>query len=190
MTPPLVFARSARFLHWLMAVFVLIMLFVGVFMASSVGPAYHALVAFHRPLGLAILILALLRLLNRMLNPPPALPGDLSPVLVLAAHASHWALYGLMIALPLIGWAMLSAGGYPVPLFGSDVLLPPILPRNAALWGWLRLAHTILAFGLFGLILAHSGAALFHGLIRRDTVLRSMMGQRKAPSVSSSQPTD
>ncbi|NIE80112.1 cytochrome b [Asaia sp. As-1742] len=177
MSPHPVFSLTSRLLHWLMAVLILIMIFIGLFMASGVGPHYHSLVSFHRPLGIAILLLAVLRLLNRWLNPPPALPADLPNLMALMAKASHWALYTLMIGLPLVGWAMLSAGGYPIPLLGHSFLLPPILPHDAALWGWLRLAHTILAFCLFGLILAHSGAALFHFLIRRDRVFQSMTGQ-------------
>ncbi|WP_269448233.1 cytochrome b [Acetobacter malorum] len=58
------------------------------------------------------------------------------------------------------------------------MLLPPILPHNPALWSWLRSVHTVLAFTLFGLVLAHIGAALFHGLIRRDGVLQSMTGRK------------
>ena len=158
-----------------MAVLILVMLFVGLFMASSVGPAYHGLVSFHRSLGLIIFALVGLRLVNRWIHPPPPLPQGLPALMAFMATVSHWALYALMIALPLVGWAMLSAGGYPIPVFGNAFLLPPILPHDAALWGWLRLAHTVLAFTLFALVMAHSGAALFHFLIRRDGVMQSMI---------------
>jgi cytochrome b561 len=82
-------------------------------------------------------------------------------------------LYGLFIAMPLIGWAMLSAGGYPVVLFGAWHL-PAIVPRNVDLFALLRALHTWLAFALFATVLAHIAAALFHGLIRRDGVFSSM----------------
>jgi len=91
------------------------------------------------------------------------------------ATASHILLYVLMIALPLVGWEMLAAADYPIPLWGDSMRLPPILPHDPALWAWLRSAHTVPAFLLFGLVLAHLGAALFHGLIRRDGVLPSMV---------------
>lgn len=172
------FSPLARVLHWLMAVMILSMLFIGVFMASSLGPSYHRLVSLHRPLGIAILVLALLRLTYRLRHAPPPLPNDFPAVLKLAAKGSHILLYALMIALPLVGWGMLSAGGYPIPLWGNAVLLPPILPHNPAVWAWLRSIHTVLAFTLFGLVLAHIGAALFHGLIRRDGVLQSMTGRK------------
>lgn len=180
MKPVPSFSPLARVLHWLMAVMILSMLFIGIFMASSLGPSYHRLVSLHRPLGIAILVLALLRLTYRLRHAPPPLPNDLPAVLKLAAKGSHILLYALMIALPLVGWGMLSAGGYPIPLWGNGVLLPPILPHNPAVWAWLRSIHTVLAFTLFGLVLAHIGAALFHGLIRRDGVLQSMTG-RKTP---------
>jgi cytochrome b561 len=82
-------------------------------------------------------------------------------------------LYGLMFALPIIGWAMLSAGGYPIEIFG-DIILPPILSRDLAVFATLRSAHTVLALLLFATFLAHLGAALFHGFVRKDGVLKSM----------------
>ena len=95
-------------------------------------------------------------------------------LLKVVAHASHWLLYGLMFALPLVGWGMLSAGGYPIPLIGS-FHLPPILPHDKALYAILRPAHTILAYLLFLTFLAHLGAALTHALVFKDGVFRSMV---------------
>lgn len=166
------FNLPARLLHWSMAALILTMLFIGVAMVASLAD-YHALVALHRPLGILILLLAAVRLGNRWRHPPPPLPSDLPAWQRRAAHASHIALYGLMLAMPLVGWAMVSAARYPVALAGP-LVLPPILPQNPALYAWLRSLHTVLAYALFGLILAHLGAALIHGLIRRDGVFSSM----------------
>lgn len=171
------FVLAARVLHWLMAAMILSMLFIGVGMVASVSERHEWLIHIHKPLGIAILILAIVRLIVRWRNPPPPLPADLPAMQKLAAHASHWLLYGLMLMIPLIGWAMLSAGGYPVML--SDSLrLPAIFPVNAAAFAILRHAHAWLAMLLFLTFLAHLGAALYHGLIRRDGVLRSMVGGR------------
>jgi cytochrome b561 len=78
-----------------------------------------------------------------------------------------------MIAMPLIGWGMLSAAGYPVVLFGG-LRLPPILPRNASLHALLWAAHFCLAFAFFAVILLHLAAALYHALVRRDGVFQTM----------------
>ena len=171
------FVPAARVLHWLMAVMVLSMLFIGVGMVASVSEWHQCLIHIHKPLGIAILVLVVIRLIVRLRNPPPPLPADMPAVQKFAAHASHWVLYVLMLIIPLVGWAMLSAGGYPVML--SDSLrLPPIFPVNATAFAILRHAHAWLAMLLFLTFLAHLGAALYHGLIRRDGVLRSMVGGR------------
>ncbi|WP_370644659.1 cytochrome b [Methylorubrum sp. B1-46] len=169
---PTHFNAPARLLHWSMAVLILAMLFIGVAMVTSLAD-YGRLVALHRPLGLLILLLAVLRLANRWRRSPPPLPTDLPPWQRRAAQASHIALYGLMLAMPLVGWAMLSAGRLPVAVVGP-LVLPPILPQSPMLYAWLRGLHTVLAYGLFGLIVAHLGAALLHGLIRQDGVFASM----------------
>jgi cytochrome b561 len=92
----------------------------------------------------------------------------------LAAHLSHVGLYALMIGMPLIGWAMLSAAAYPIVLYGG-IRLPPILPQSDTLHALLWSAHYYLAFAFFALVLMHLAAALFHGLVRRDGVLETML---------------
>jgi cytochrome b561 len=171
------FTLAARVLHWLMAAMILTMLFIGVGMVASVSERHDWLIRIHKPLGIAILILAVVRLVVRLRHPPPPLPADLPVLQKLAALASHWLLYALMFALPLIGWAMLSAGGYPVML-SESLRLPPIFPVSPVAFAVLRHAHAWLAILLFLTFLAHMGAALYHGLIRRDGVLSSMTGVR------------
>jgi cytochrome b561 len=178
------FHPALRVLHWLMAALVLAMLFIGVFMVSTSGPAYVALLDLHRPIGIAILVLVLLRLPLRLATGAPALPEDLAPLQKRIAWGSHVLLYATLFALPLVGWGMLSAGGYPVRL-GGGVVLPPILPHDLALYALLRAAHTAIALAFFALILLHLAAALMHGLVRRDGVLRSMTtGHRQAHTPS------
>src|SRR5215467_14220667 len=108
------FTPLQRLLHWLMALCILAMLFVGVGMVSTVRPKYLTLVSMHKPLGIAILVLALVRLAVRLRYGAPALPADLPEPMKLAATLSHYALYVLMIGMPLLGWGMLSAASYPV----------------------------------------------------------------------------
>jgi cytochrome b561 len=167
------FTGVQRLLHWLMAVCILAMLFIGVGMVSTVMPKYLTLVSIHRPLGIAILVLALIRLVVRLRYGAPALPADLPEPMKLAAQLSHYALYLLMIGMPIIGWAMLSAAAYPIVLFGG-VRLPPILPQSDSLHALLWSAHYYLAFAFFAVILMHLAAALFHALVRRDGVFEAM----------------
>jgi cytochrome b561 len=166
------FALQSRILHWLMAVLLLTMLAIGVSMVASLGD-YQALVAIHRPLGIAILILAVIRLVNRLSTSLPPFPPTMSSRERWIASNSERLFYGLMITLPLVGWGMLSAGHYPIVMFGS-VHLPPILPANPTLFAILRKAHTVLAYLFFLTFLAHLAAVLFHTLIIRDRLLDRM----------------
>ena len=182
------FAIQSRILHWLMAAMLLGMLFIGVTMVASLGH-YHLLVAIHRPLGIAILVLAVIRFVNRLCTKLPPFPPTMSRQERFLASSSEKLLYALMFILPLIGWGMLSAGHYPIVMFGP-VHLPPILPANPMLYAFLRQAHTVLAFLLFATFLAHLGAVLFHTVIIRDRLLDRMAlwptrsrQQRELPSI-------
>lgn len=168
------FSLPARVLHWLMAVMILAMLFIGVGMVSSVSERHQWLIGLHKPLGIAILLLVIVRLVVRFSSVTPPLPAGLPSVQKLAAKLSHVLLYALMLALPLVGWAMVSAAGDPVML-GSNVQLPALLGADAPTFAFLRKAHTYLAYLLFATVLLHLAAALFHAWVRRDEVLGSML---------------
>jgi cytochrome b561 len=171
------FSGFARLLHWLMAILILAMLFIGIGMVTTERPRFETLVAIHKPLGIAILVLVAIRLIYRLIRPAPKLPADLPLPMRLAAIGSQVLLYVLMFSLPLVGWGMLSAARYPIVLYGP-LQLPPILPHDEALYAALRQTHTALAYLLFATFLVHLGGALFHGLIRRDGVLPSMASLR------------
>ena len=170
------FPGLMRLLHWLMAAMVLTMLCIGVAMVASLGD-YHRLVSFHRPLGISILILVVIRYVNRQLSTMPPFPPTMSPQERFAAHASEALLYTLLLVEPLVGWGMLSAARYPIVMFGS-VHLFPILPHSVMLYAALRKTHTFLAYLLFLAFIAHFGAILFHTLIVRDRMLSRMVPWR------------
>lgn len=179
MNPAARFVPLARLLHWLMAALLLSQLLVGVAMMASLA-LRPPLIALHRPLGLALLVLVLLRLCVRRRHPPPALPADLPRWQAAAARASHLLLYALMLVLPLLGWALSSAAGNVVVLPG-DVALPAIAPHDPVLYAWLRAAHGLLAWLLLATVLGHVAAALHHAWIRRDGVFEAMTWGRRPP---------
>ena len=178
------FTTLQRALHWIMAVCILTMLFVGVHMVSTVNPKYLTLFTLHKTLG------------NHdpgsRADParlPPALWGPSAAARPPRAHEARGplvpllALYALMIGLPLIGWAMLSAAGYPIVLWGG-LWLPPIAPQGEGLHTALWIAHVSLAYVFYSVILLHVAAALFHALVRRDGVFEAMAGdlRHEAPN--------
>jgi cytochrome b561 len=163
----------ARILHWTMAAMILTMLGIGVAMVTSLAD-YHLLLSIHRPLGIAVLVLVVVRFANRQLSTLPAFPSTMSHRERQMAKVSEYLMYALMLVLPLVGWGMLSAAHYPIVLFGS-LYLPWILPQNLELYWVLRQTHTVLAYLFFATFVAHFAAILFHTLIVRDGLLGRMV---------------
>jgi cytochrome b561 len=167
-----------------MAAMLLSMFFIGARMVSSVE-GYSTLVAIHRPLGIAILVLATVRWLNRRIQPLPDFLPTMSGVERRMIPWMERALYTLMFAMPLVGWGMLSAARYPIVLFGA-LHLPPILPHSVLLYTVLRTVHGVLAYLFFATFLIHLGGVLFHTLVLRDGLIQRMVPWRARPSDSGS----
>lgn len=166
------FALPSRLLHWAMAVMVVVQLFIAAVMVASL--AYHPLLlAIHEPLGIVILLFVLIRIGNRLLHRPPPITQSMHRLERLAAKASEYLLYALLLLQPLVGWAMLSAEDSPIVLFGS-VHLPPIAPHDATLFAVLRGTHSVLAYLLLLTFTAHMCAILLHTLVFRDKLLSRM----------------
>ncbi len=172
------FHPALRFLHWLMAAAIMAMLFMGIAMVSTVSSMHALLVSIHKPLGVMLLVLAVVRLWLRVYTTVPSLPASVPAWQRRLANLSHWALYILMFLQPLIGLAMQSAAGYPISLVGGFVL-PPLLPVNNNLFAILRPLHSLVALVLFITVMLHLAAALFHALLLRDGVFTSMATIRR-----------
>ena len=162
----------SRLLHWSMAAMVIAQLFLGVTMVASLS-YYPCLLAIHRPLGIAILVFAVVRLVNRLTHRPPPFLATMGPLERQIATWSERLLYALLLLQPLVGWAMLSAARYPIILYGP-LHLPGIAPHNITLYAVLRISHSILAFLLFLTFTAHMSAVLFHTLVLRDRLIDRM----------------
>jgi cytochrome b561 len=166
------FPALMRLFHWLTAALVLTILGIGFAMVASLAD-YHRLVSIHRPLGILILIVVVIRFVNRHYSTLPPFPATMSPRERSVASASERVLYALLIAQPLVGWGMLSAASYPITLYGS-IHLFLIVPHNVMLYAVLRSVHTVLAYLLFLTFLAHFGAVLFHTWVVRDGTFSRM----------------
>jgi cytochrome b561 len=166
------FTAVARCLHWLMAVLVIAMLFIGVFMVGSISD-FHLLVTIHEPLGLAILLFALIRIGWRLRHTPPPWPPGMTRLDRLVAKYSERLLYVLLVLQPLFGWGLVSASGQPIVLFGSWYL-PAIAPANITVFAALLWAHIVAAYVLYFTFAAHLAGVLWHTLVVRDGVLYRM----------------
>lgn len=166
---------TARVLHWLIAALVLVMIPIGVVMANfDLGPVQDMLYDLHRSAGVAVLLVMALRLVWRLSHPAPPLPEDLPALQQVAAHATHWALYVLLIGQAIVGWIATSAYGAAISVFWLFTL-PPIWPADEAFSDTMFAVHRLIGFAIAALLCAHIGAALFHHFIRRDGVLMRMV---------------
>jgi cytochrome b561 len=166
------FTLPSRLLHWSMAAMVIAQLPLGVTMVASLS-YYPLLLAIHRPLGLTILAFAVVRLVNRLTHRPPPFLATMSPLERRIATWSEYLMYALLLAQPLIGWAMLSAARYPITVYGP-IRLPRIAPSDITLYPVLRSCHAALALLLFLTFTVHVCAVLFHALVLRDGIIDRM----------------
>jgi cytochrome b561 len=161
-----------RVLHWLTAVLVLTTLLVGFLMVNSLH-SYAALEGVHMTLGVTILVIVVARIVNRFTHRTPRFPDTVGAFEHSLVVGSELSMYALLLAQPLIGWAMTSAAGKPVVLFGG-VHLPGIAPSDADVYFVLRQAHSVLAYTLVAIVAAHVSAVLLHTLALRDGMLSRM----------------
>jgi cytochrome b561 len=167
----------AQFLHWLIVALIIVQYSLALWAASlPLGSRKVGVLANHKSFGITILALAIIRLAWRSLNPTPPLPTTLKPYERLLARATHALLYTLLFVMPLTGWMMSSARGFPVSWFGfRSMQLPDLVPKNQALYHVLLTTHGTLAVVLLVVVALHVAAALKHHFVLKDDVLRRML---------------
>lgn len=168
----------AILLHWLIAVLVFAQLGLGLVMTRvSDQRLMFELIQRHKSIGVLILVLIVLRLVWRIANPRPRPVSSLQPWEKRASSLLHRVLYGLLLALPLSGWAMVSASVLGIPTLVFGIFLLPHLPVTVseASEDFWRLLHHFLAYTVLTLIAGHVLAALRHHFILKNEVLRRML---------------
>jgi cytochrome b561 len=166
------FTVLSRVLHWLTAALVFSALLIGFVMVNSVA-SYAQLIVVHKTLGVLILLVMVVRIVNRLRHHPPAWPPTIGALEGRLVGLSEKLLYALLLLQPLVGWAMVSAAGGPVVIAGS-IHLPRIAPFDAQLYWILRQTHSVIAYTLMAVIAAHISAVLLHTLTLRDRLIERM----------------
>lgn len=136
----------------------------------------EAMATWHYTLGLCVFFLVWLRLAIRVAGAEPVTDPPLPAWQARSASVVHWALYALMIGLPLLGWLTLSAKGTPVPSFG--IQLPALTGENKELAKRFKEIHEAVATAGYFVIGLHAAAALYHHYVRRDNTLKLMLRGR------------
>jgi cytochrome b561 len=170
-----VFDQATRLMHWLTAGLMLSVFVLAFSIDLAASRASHAaLLQLHRSVGLTVWLVTLIRLAWRHFAKYPDWPSDMSQPMRVAAMASEYALYALLVAQPILGILQTNAHGDHVNLFFIGEL-PALIEKNRPLAQQLLTAHLAAGFSLLGLIALHVSAALFHHFWRRDDTLTAML---------------
>ncbi len=172
-------------LHWTMAILLVALVATGLYMTRLPDVGYDQvkirLLIYHKELGIVALWLAMMRFAWRFGNELPALVRGMPEWQMVAARFVHLCFYALMFALPMTGWLMSSAAGFPVPFFGL-FYLPDLIDYNEHHFQVLLQVHKWLAYALIPFICVHAGAALRHHFVSRDDTLRKMLPAQPSQS--------
>lgn len=168
------YGPGARFFHWLIVILVLAMIPMGLVMANIAGGTLqNVLYVSHESLGLTILALMLLRLIWRLTHKPPPPSPALNHLEIVASGANHWLLYLVLLAMPVSGYLLVVAGGYPLTYFDLGQI-PRLVAKDKNFSELAETVHLSLQWVIYALVLLHAAAALHHHFIRHNDVLARM----------------
>jgi cytochrome b561 len=169
------YTNTAIALHWLIALIIFAAFPLGVYMHDlPLSPTKLHLYSYHKWMGITVLLLAILRIVWRTRNVPPALPEHMPRWQKIASHATHHLLYVLIIIVPMTGWLMSSAKGFQTVWFGV-LPLPDLLGKDKALGELLTSVHQALNFTMLALVAMHIAAVIKHRYIDGDQILARML---------------
>jgi len=179
------FGWPAIVMHWIMAIGIIFMLCLGLWMVSLPnGLDKLKLFGLHKSLGVLIFFFVAFRYLWRQINFQPCVPREnqrgwiypewMYKCMNFFAHYWHVAIYFMIFLLPISGWLMSTAYGFPVSVFGWFTL-PSIIPANKENAELLKTIHDWTAYVLIFFIIVHTFASLFHHFILKDIVMKRML---------------
>lgn len=174
------YGSVAKAFHWVVAILIIGLLAVGFYMGGlpKEDPSRMGIYGLHKALGITVLAVVSVRLLWKSVNVRPVLPASMSKIEKCGAQIGHALLYVFAFAMPLSGWAMSSAAGYPVSMFGL-FNMPMLVGPDKDLAKAMNELHGNMAIALIAILVLHIVAALFHHFVRKDNVLIRMLPERK-----------
>ncbi len=169
------YSAVAIILHWLIAIALIVNWRLAEAAEHLEGPAAAVYMNPHKALGITVLILTVLRIIWRLMNPPPPMSASLKPWERMLAKTTHALFYILMISIPLLGWLATSSFGFPVDMFGAFQMPALPVPNSPDNGKFIIGLHKALWTPMMILILLHVAGALKHQFLDRDGELGKMI---------------
>lgn len=174
-------------LHWIIAIMMVLLVFVGWRMGDMAEALRGGSTEFtlddvrfvfdmHKTFGILVLVLSLIRLAWRFMNPVPPMPAGMKPWEVTVARLTHLGFYVLMIGMPILGWLTASSGQAPSFFFHNEAWpIPDIAPNNRNFHEIMEFLHGRGGWVIIVLLVLHAGAAIKHHIVDKDDVLARMI---------------
>lgn len=173
---PLQYASYQKVLHWLIFLLVvatyLLTYAEGLFPRGDPGRA--TVWWLHISFGLSLFALVILRVGARFSRGAPGLPPSMNAMEKILAHATHFVLYALLLAIPCLGILLTWYRGDALSFFGLFTIPSPVVPDRPTA-SFIKEMHDLCANGILILAGLHAAAALWHHYIRKDDVLKRML---------------
>lgn len=174
------YGPAAITMHWVVAILLAAALVLAWVLPRKSAPGYDTMLELHKSVGMMVLALVVLRLLWRLVNPVAPAAG-LTPLETRLSGLTHWALYAVMLFIPLSGYLFASAQGQPLDFLGLFPVASP-LATNSSVSRPLEFLHKTGQYAIYGFVGLHVLAALYHHFVKGDGVLHRMLPLRSADS--------
>ena len=171
---PLHYSVTIMTIHWLTVALMAIVVVLAWTWPHGPARDTSSQLFLHRSIGLAILALAVLRIVVRWHSAIPDEGAGLTPLEDVASRVTRWLLYAILLAMPVTGFLWATSRGASVDVFGLFAM-PPLLPPSESLRSVVRAMHSLGQYAVYAVVGLHAAAALFHLIVRRDDVMARML---------------
>ena len=169
----------SRALHWMIAVTIIGMIAFGWWMNHiPARPDRFFYRSIHADIGYVLLLLLVMRLIWRVINPAPSLPAEMPRWLRTAARVNQWLLDVMAALVVMLGWAHSGAHTPDYSSWFGLFHVPQITSPDKEAARLYEDRHILFAYVLLALAVIHVTAAVWHHRIKRDgVVLRMVRGE-------------
>ncbi|MGJ5009016.1 cytochrome b [Bradyrhizobium sp. SZCCHNS3002] len=168
-----------RWIHWTTALLFIAAMLIGLYCGlqpAGTSPR-RELLEIHKSLGITLFLLAIARLIVRARTSAPPAPAAFGPVVRALSQLNHWALYAVLLVMPVTGYMFSSAGGYSLRYFGT-FSWPRLFAGDKAIAHAGEVTHDTLAYLVYLVVGLHIAATLWHAFVKKDETLARMWPRR------------